>query len=74
VSIDIPPKTYAELRNRAGSEHCSVKDLLLRLISIGLQDEQSGRERRIRLPIIKSQKPGSVLLDGQKIFESIDFP
>ena len=51
-----------------------MKDLIVR----GVEDLLSGNPRnikhRVKLPIIRSKKPGSIDLDNEKIYKIIPFP
>jgi hypothetical protein len=73
TTVDIPDPLYRELKGKAASEGCSVKELILR----GVEQElrvRSGRRGRVRLPIVESKRPGTLKLDNAKIFEIIPFP
>lgn len=75
TTVDIPDPIYRELKGKAASEGCSVKELILR----GVEQELRGRRGRVRsgrvrLPIVPSKRPGSLDLDNAKIFEIIPFP
>jgi hypothetical protein len=72
LQVDIPPKIYAGLKYLARREQCSIQDLIIRLIEVGI--EKNVKKFRIKLPIIKSQKPGSLFLNNAKIYRLIDFP
>lgn len=73
TTVDIPNSTYEQLRSRAGTENCSMKDLILRGVETMLAG-RSQRAHRVKLPIIRSQRPGSIDLDNEKIYQIIPFP
>ena len=73
TTVDIPDPIYRELKGKAASEGRSVKELILR----GVEQELRGpraRPSRVKLPIVRSKKPGATKLDNAKIFEIIPFP
>ena len=74
ITVDMPDKLYRRLKTRAAKEGRSVKTLILR----GVQDElrAGGTKRRgsVKLPIVRSKKPGSVILNNARLYEIIPFP
>jgi plasmid stability protein len=72
--VDIPEAVYRRLKTRAASEGRSVKELILRGVQAELRGEERNRRRRVRLPIVRSKRPGSVQLDDSRIYEIIPFP
>jgi len=74
TTIDIPDSLYRELKSKAASEGRPVKELILRSVEIELSGVANRRARRVRVPLVRSKRPGTVLLDNAKIFEIIPFP
>jgi hypothetical protein len=74
TTVDIPDPLYRELKSKAAHEGRSVKDLILRVVTVELRGKSKKRQRRISLPIVTSRRPGAVRLDNAKIFEIIPFP
>jgi hypothetical protein len=74
TTVDIPDPIYARLRTRAVREGSTAKRLILRGVEIVLKEKSKKRGRRVRLPIVKSRRPGTVQLDNAKIYEVISFP
>ena len=74
TTVDIPEPIYRRLKTRAASEGRSVKELILRGVQAELHGEERKRHRRVRLPIVRSKRPGSVRLDNARIYEIIPFP
>lgn len=74
TTVDIPEPIYRRLKTRAASEGRSVKELILRGVQAELHGEERNRRRRVRLPIVRSKRPGSVRLDNARIYEIIPFP
>jgi hypothetical protein len=48
--------------------------LILRGVEDELEPRRKKAKRRISLPLIRSERPGTVRLNNAKIFESIPFP
>ena len=74
TTVDIPDPIYRRLKNRASREGSSAKELILRGVQRVLKDRQRKSRRRVKLPIIRSKRPGTLDLDNDKIFEIISFP
>jgi plasmid stability protein len=74
TTVDIPEPVYRRLKTRAASEGRSVKELILRGVQAELRGEERNRRRRVRLPIVRSKRPGSMQLDNARIYEVIPFP
>lgn len=72
--MDIPDPVYRRLKTRAASEGSSAKELILRGVEQVLKDSQRKSRRRVKLPIVRSKRPGRVRLDNAKIYEVISFP
>jgi hypothetical protein len=68
TTIDIPDETYRDLRIRAAKERKPVREIVLR----GIQRELEGERRQVRklkLPIIRSSRPGTLHLTNEEIDE-----
>ncbi len=74
TTVDIPDLIYRRLKTRAATEGRSVKELILRGVDSQLRNEERKRHKRIRLPIVRSRRPGSVRLDNARVYEIIPFP
>jgi hypothetical protein len=74
TTVDIPDPIYRELKSKAANEGRSVKELILRGVQIELQLRHKRRGRPVKLPLVRSKQPGTVVLDNAKIFEIIPFP
>jgi hypothetical protein len=72
--VDIPDPVYRRLKTRAASEGSSAKELILRGVEQVLKDSRRKPRRRVKLPIVRSKRPGRVQLDNAKIYEVISFP
>ena len=51
-----------------------MKDLIVRGVEGLLSGNPRTTKRRVKLPIIRSKKPGSIDLDNEKIYQIIPFP
>jgi hypothetical protein len=76
TTVDIPDTLYRRLKAQAAREGCSVKALVLRGVASELREGPGPKRRRkrVKLPLIRSKAPGTLLLDNAKIYELIDFP
>jgi hypothetical protein len=72
TTVDIPDALYRRLKSGAAEQGCSVKELILRGVENQLENRKAGN--RIRLPIIRSKKPGTLHLTNEQIYEIIPFP
>lgn len=69
TTLDIPDGLYRELKARAAHEGTSVKELVLRGIHAEMKGGDGASHGRIKLPIIRSKKPGRLKLTNSKIDE-----
>jgi hypothetical protein len=74
TTVDIPDPIYRELKSRAGLEGKTVKELIVRSVSVTLQTEAPPKRRRLKLPIIHSKVPGTLKIDNEQIYDLIGFP
>jgi hypothetical protein len=74
TTVDIPDPVYRRLKSRAASEGSSAKQLILLGVKHVLKEGRRKPRRRVRLPIVRSKRPGTLELDNAKIFEIISFP
>lgn len=79
TTLDIPDAKYRELKIKAATEGCSVREIVLRGIDHELTapadavPEAPKKRRFIELPIIKSKEPGTLHLTNDQIYDII-FP
>ena len=74
TTVDIQEPVYRRLKTRAASEGSSAKALILRGVEQVLKENRRQSGRRVKLPIVRSNRPGRVQLDNAKIYEVISFP
>ena len=73
TTVDIPDTTYRLLKSRAAAEGTSVKAIVLRAVEIVLAEHEPKRKKRT-LPNIKSNRPGTIDLTNEQIYDLIGFP
>lgn len=74
TTIDIPDAMYRRLKARAAREGRSVKALVLRAAEQVLTSDDSPQGRNVRLPLLRSKRPGTLRLDNARIYDVISFP
>ena len=72
--LDFPDKLYRQFKTRAAMEGWSVKELILRSVQGRLAEGRAKQRRVVKLPIVRSKKPASVILNNARIYEIIPFP
>ena len=76
TTVDIPDPLYREMSVRAANEGTTLRELILDGIAIklGSGNAASGESGRPRFPVIRSQKPGTLKLGEEGVYEYIPFP
>jgi hypothetical protein len=74
TTIDVPDDKYRELKSLAANEGTTVKELVLEGVDGVIKARNPAPVRRLRLPLIDSDNPGSLQLDNEKIYDLIGFP
>ena len=74
TTVDIPDPLYRQLKSKAAGEGRTVKELILRGVESELQIAPPRRPRFVSSPLVRSKRPGTLVLDNAKIFEIIPFP
>jgi hypothetical protein len=74
TTVDIPDPVYRRLRSRAASEGSTAKELILRGVEQVLKDKSRKSRKRVKLPIVRSKRPGELQIDNAKIYDVISFP
>ena len=74
TTVDIPDPIYRRLRSRAMSEGSTAKELILRGVEKVLKDKKNKSRKRVKLPIVRSKRPGELQIDNAKIYDIISFP
>jgi hypothetical protein len=73
IKIEIPKHLRSKLLEKAKVEGSTLDELIIRALETFLTTRIS-KPRRVKLPIIRSKRPGTLDLDNEKIFQIIDFP
>lgn len=74
TTVDIPDPIYRRLKSVAALRGCSVKELVLQGVHAELErPDRKRKKKRVRLPLIDSQRPGWLRLTNQEINEIL-FP
>ena len=74
TTIDIPDPTYRRLKAKAAAEGRSVKALLLDAADAALAPAAKTATVRVRLPLVESNRPGTLALTNARIYDAISFP
>jgi len=74
TTVDIPDAKYRLLKDRADSQGETLENLLVRGVDLILPEPNAPRKRRLKLPLIESEHPGTLDIDNEKIYDLIGFP
>ncbi len=74
TTIDIPDGLYRRLKARAAKEGKPAKALILKGVEQVLDGHQTSTRKKIVIPVVRSKKPGSLVLDNARIYDIISFP
>ena len=74
TTIDIPDALYRRLKARAATEGRPAKTLILRGVETLLAAKPPVPLSRLKLPLVRSKRPGTLQLDNARIYELISFP
>lgn len=69
TTVDIPDSAYRQLKAKAALEGCSVKALVIRMVETELLGPARRKKRRIRLPLIESDRPATLHLTNDQVNE-----
>ncbi len=73
TTVDIPDGIYRQLKSRAAREGTSTRALILKGVKGVLKAERRKAGASVSLPIVRSRRPGTVVLDNAAIYD-IAFP
>ena len=71
TTVDIPDSKYRQLKSKAASEGTTVKALVLKGVEVVLTQKPSAPRRPLKLPLVKSTRPGSIDIDNERIYDLI---
>jgi plasmid stability protein len=69
TTVDIPDGMYRQLKSRAAREGSSTRALILRGVKEVLKSERRESSVPVSLPIVRSKRPGTVVLDNARIYD-----
>jgi hypothetical protein len=69
TTLDIPDETYRRLKIKAANEGVPVRQIVLRSIENELEPTKPQRVRKLKLPLIRSARPGTLHLTNEQIDE-----
>lgn len=67
TTVDIPDDTYRELKIKAAREGKPVRQIVLRGICRELEAPAQKPVRKMKLPVIRSSRPGTLKLTNEQI-------
>ena len=73
TTVDIPAPLYRRLKERAATQGCSARELILRGMEKVLLNPRQPARRRVQFPLIRSEGP-KVRLSSEQIYEHVEFP
>ena len=73
TTVDIPDPLYRELNARAARQGRPVKELILQGVAQVLREPQQVNPPRLKYPILRAGKPGSLKINNKKIYDLIGF-
>lgn len=71
TTVDIPDSKYRQLKSKAASEGTTVKALVLKGVEVVLTQRSPAPRKPLKLPLVKSSRPGSIDLDNERIYDLI---
>jgi hypothetical protein len=75
TTVDIPDAEYRLLKVKAAEEGKTIKELIHDGVKAVLAREKKKKPfRKMKLPLIKSKNPGTLVLTNEMIYDLIDFP
>lgn len=76
TSLDIPDPIYHEMKVRAATEGTTLREIILDGVALrlGMGSATTKQDGQPRFPVIRSQKPGSLKLGEEGVYEYIPFP
>ena len=69
TTIDIPDETYRQLKIKAANEGVPIRNILLRCLQNELSPSKPQPIRKLKLPLIRSSRPGTLNLTNEQIDE-----
>jgi hypothetical protein len=73
TTIDIPDKTYRTVKVLAAERGETLREIVLEGLQKVIEANQEPRNR-FEPPVIRSSRPGSLVIDNETIYDLIGFP
>jgi hypothetical protein len=67
TTLDIPDETYRAIKIKAVHEGIPMRQIVLRAIERDLETETTRPVRKLKLPVIRSSRPGTLHLTNEQI-------
>jgi hypothetical protein len=74
VTLDIQDEIHAKLKARAKEEGTTMREIVLEGLDKKLEVKALRRVERLEFPVLKSTRPGTLVIDNETIYDIIDFP
>ena len=76
TTLDIPDPIYREMKVTAASEGTTMREIILDGVAMRLRSRDAAPRQgaRPRFPVIRSERPGSLKLGEEGVYEYIPFP
>lgn len=75
TTVDIPDAIYRQLKSRAAREGSSTRKLILRGVEQVLRENpRKPSGKRLKLPLIRSKRPGTLRIDNAAIDDILSLP
>lgn len=67
ITVDIPDAIYRALKNKAAREGVPLRLIVLRAIQSELEGTEEKIVRKMKVPVIRSKRPGTLNLTNEQI-------
>jgi hypothetical protein len=75
TTIDIPDETYRALKVLAAERNSTVRRIVLDGLDLVMMKQNADPpSKRLKLPLIHSERKDQLVIDSEKIYDLIDFP
>jgi hypothetical protein len=74
TTIDIPDETHRAVRILAAERGATFRDLVLEGLEMVVKQTSPAPRKRFEVPVIRSSRPGTLVIDNEAIYDLIDFP
>ena len=74
TTVDIPDETHRAVRILAAERGATFRDLVLEGLEMVVNQTSPAPRKRFEVPVIRSSRPGTLVIDNEAIYDLIDFP